>query len=83
MIRGGKDVFEDGAVGDATLRRFKDVVSSVASGLECGLTLASFSDFEEGDIIECFKVVHAVKVLRMHPDANSTEASHTHSYAKQ
>lgn len=55
--RSGKPVLEESPTGDATLRRFKDVVSSVASGLECGLSLACFSDFQEGDEIECYKVL--------------------------
>jgi translation initiation factor IF-2 len=34
------------------LKRFKDDVREVATGYECGVVLAGFSDFEEGDIIE-------------------------------
>lgn len=41
-----------GAIG--TLRRFQDDVSEVRSGLECGLRLEGFNDYEEGDIIECY-----------------------------
>jgi hypothetical protein len=29
----------------------------VDSGLECGLTLEDFTDYQEGDEIECLKVV--------------------------
>ena len=54
--RGGKPAVADTATGDATLRRFKDVVSTVAAGLECGLSLSGFNEFEAGDEIECFKV---------------------------
>lgn len=61
---------EESPPGDATLRRFKDVVSTVVVGLECGLSLGSFNEFQEGDEVECFKVEHAVKVLNIHPDAN-------------
>jgi translation initiation factor IF-2 len=55
VIRGGETVF-DGPV--ANLRRFKDDVREVASGYECGLSVAGFRSFEEGDIIE---VHHQVK----------------------
>ena len=37
-----------------SLRRFRDDVREVATGYECGIGLAGFHDFEEGDIIECF-----------------------------
>ena len=38
----------------SSLRRFKDDVREVANGLECGLGVEGFADFEEGDIIEAF-----------------------------
>jgi len=38
----------------ASLRRFKDDVSEVKSGMECGITLQNFSDVKQGDIIEAF-----------------------------
>jgi translation initiation factor IF-2 len=36
----------------ASLRRFKDDVSEVRSGMECGITLENFNDMHPGDIIE-------------------------------
>jgi translation initiation factor IF-2 len=38
----------------ASLRRFKDDVSEVKSGQECGITLENFSDIKQGDVIEAF-----------------------------
>lgn len=38
----------------ASLRRFKDDVSEVKSGMECGVTLQNFGDVKQGDIIEAF-----------------------------
>jgi translation initiation factor IF-2 len=38
----------------ASLRRFKDDVSEVKSGMECGITLENFGDIKQGDIIEAF-----------------------------
>jgi translation initiation factor IF-2 len=38
-----------------SLRRFKDDVSEVKSGMECGITLENFPDVKQGDIIEAFK----------------------------
>ena len=45
-------VVHTGKIG--SLRRFKDDVSEVKSGMECGITLANFSDVKQGDIIEAF-----------------------------
>jgi translation initiation factor IF-2 len=38
----------------ASLRRFKDDVQEVRSGLECGVMLENFSDVKVGDVIEAF-----------------------------
>jgi translation initiation factor IF-2 len=38
----------------SSLRRFKDDVSEVKIGMECGVTLHNFSDVKQGDIIEAF-----------------------------
>ncbi len=38
----------------SSLRRFKDDVSEVKSGMECGITLENFSDIKTNDIIEAF-----------------------------
>ncbi|OEU08408.1 P-loop containing nucleoside triphosphate hydrolase protein [Fragilariopsis cylindrus CCMP1102] len=40
----------------SSLRRFKELVDSVRLGDECGLALSGFTDFEEGDEIECYSV---------------------------
>lgn len=39
-----------------SLKRFKDDVSEIATGYECGIGLANFQDIKEGDVIEAFKV---------------------------
>jgi translation initiation factor IF-2 len=38
----------------ASLRRFKDDVSEVTQGYECGMSIAGYNDLKEGDIIESF-----------------------------
>ncbi|HVP47377.1 MAG TPA: translation initiation factor IF-2 [Bryobacteraceae bacterium] len=45
-------VIHTGKVG--SLRRFKDDVSEVRTGMECGLTIENFGDVKPGDIIEAF-----------------------------
>ena len=52
-------VVHDGTVG--SLKRFKDDVREVAAGYECGLSLDSFNDFQEGDQLEFY---HVEKVAR-------------------
>jgi translation initiation factor IF-2 len=39
-----------------TLKRFKDEVAEVTSGMECGMEFAGFQDIQQGDYIECFTV---------------------------
>ena len=40
--------------GLTTLRRFQDDVKEVRNGMECGIKLGNFDEYEEGDIIECY-----------------------------
>ena len=44
----------------ASLRRFKDDVSEVRSGMECGITLENFNDVHQGDIIEGYRAARGV-----------------------
>ena len=37
-----------------TLRRFQDEVNEVRAGMECGIRLDGFNDFQIGDTIECY-----------------------------
>jgi translation initiation factor IF-2 len=53
VIRGGIPVF-DGRM--STLRRFKDEVEEVRTNFECGIRLGEFNEYEEGDVIECYKL---------------------------
>jgi translation initiation factor IF-2 len=39
-----------------TLRRYQDEVNEVRTGMECGIRLEGFDDFQEGDIIESYTV---------------------------
>jgi translation initiation factor IF-2 len=38
------------------LKRFKDEVTEVKQGMECGMAFANYQDIREGDQIECFQV---------------------------
>jgi translation initiation factor IF-2 len=47
-------VVHEGKIG--SLRRFKDDVSEVKSGYECGIALEHFSDVKIGDVIEAYVI---------------------------
>jgi translation initiation factor IF-2 len=49
-----KEVIHEGTV--TTLRRFQDETNEVRAGLECGVRVSSFEDFQMGDVIESFTV---------------------------
>jgi len=51
LLRDGV-VVNEGKIG--SLRRFKDDVSEVKAGLECGIGLERFNDIKVGDTIEVF-----------------------------
>ena len=46
-----------------TLRRFQDEVNEVRSGMECGIRLEGFGDFQPGDTIECYSVEKVAQKL--------------------
>lgn len=51
VIRDGVPIF-DGKM--STLRRFTDEVEEIKVGIECGIRLGEFNEYQEGDIIECY-----------------------------
>jgi translation initiation factor IF-2 len=53
LLRDNVVVFE-GKIG--SLRRFKDDVSEVKSGFECGIGLQNYNDVKVGDVIEVFSM---------------------------
>jgi translation initiation factor IF-2 len=60
LIRDGTVVWT-GRVG--SLRRFKDDVSEVEAGLECGIVLEGFQDVKVGDALEVFETKQVEKTL--------------------
>ena len=51
VLRGRQPIYDGGL---STLRRFQDDVKEVRNGLECGIKLGDFNEYEAGDIIECY-----------------------------
>ena len=53
LMRGSELIYESKI---DTLKRFKDDVKEVRAGYECGINVAGYDDYQEGDTIECFAV---------------------------
>ncbi len=47
----------------SALKRYKDDVREVVTGMECGLSLVNFNDIQEGDIIETFTEIEVEQKL--------------------
>jgi translation initiation factor IF-2 len=60
VLRGGQAVYDGGF---ETLRRFTDEVNEVRNGMECGIKLSGFSDYEENDVIECYELEKIAQTL--------------------
>jgi translation initiation factor IF-2 len=60
VVRRRQPVFDGGV---STLRRFQDDVKEVRSGLECGIKLGDFSEYQVGDIIECYQLEQVAQKL--------------------
>jgi translation initiation factor IF-2 len=51
-VRRRKDVIYEGIA--QSLRRFQDEVNEVRAGMECGIRIEGYSEFQVGDTIECY-----------------------------
>ncbi len=51
-VRRRKEIIYEGIA--QSLRRFQDEVNEVRAGMECGIRIEGFSDFQIGDSIECY-----------------------------
>ncbi len=60
LLREGVVIY-DGAI--KTLRRFKDEVSTVEGGQDCGILLDGYNDIKEGDSFETYRVIQIAKKL--------------------
>ncbi len=60
VLRRRQPVYDGGL---ATLRRFQDDVKEVRSGLECGIKLGDYSEYQAGDIIECYVLEQVAQKL--------------------
>jgi translation initiation factor IF-2 len=53
-VRRRKEVIYEGLT--QSLRRFQDEVNEVRAGMECGIRIEGFTDYQTGDAIECYSV---------------------------
>ncbi len=60
IIRDAVQVYE-GKIG--SLRRFKDDVSEVQHGFECGVMVAGWNEIKQGDVIEAYEVIEEAAQL--------------------
>ncbi len=60
VVRNGEVLYEGNL---DSLRRVKDDVKEVNAGYECGIGIAKFNDWQEGDMIEAYEMVFKRRTL--------------------
>ena len=60
-VRRRKEIIYEGVT--QSLRRFQDEVNEVRAGMECGIRIEGFSEFQMGDAIECYTVEKVAQKL--------------------
>ncbi len=66
LIRDGIVIYPTGEGANAelgSLKRFKDDVKEVISGMECGLTIKNYSDIKVGDVVEAYEQEEVKRTL--------------------
>jgi len=60
-VRRRKEIIYEGIT--QSLRRFQDEVNEVRAGMECGIRIEAFTDFQIGDNIECYAMEKVAQKL--------------------
>jgi translation initiation factor IF-2 len=60
-VRRRKEVIYEGLT--QSLRRFQDEVNEVRAGMECGIRIEGFGEFQTGDNIECYTIEKSAQKL--------------------
>ena len=60
-VRRRKEIIYEGLT--QSLRRFQDEVNEVRAGMECGIRIEGFGEFQVGDNIECFAIEKVAQKL--------------------
>ncbi len=67
VLRSNKNIFE----GDiSSLKRFKDNVKHVSEGMECGIQIKSYQDYQVGDVLESYSITKVQKKLQLNVNNN-------------
>lgn len=74
-----EEVILEQSTGVVELKRFKDRVKQVDAGNDCGLHILNFDAFEEGDIIECYKVSYQPKKLQLGYQSHGNQPGYSSS----
>ncbi|MCS7336694.1 MAG: translation initiation factor IF-2 [Verrucomicrobiae bacterium] len=67
MVRGRvrvlrrKELVFEGVI--QSMRRFQDEVTEVRAGMECGIRIEGFGDYQEGDVLECYTIEKVAQKL--------------------
>ncbi len=67
MVRGRvrvlrrKNLIYEGLI--QSMRRFQDEVNEVRAGMECGIRVEGFGDYEPGDVLECYTIEKVAQKL--------------------
>ena len=60
-VRRRKEIIYEGLT--QSLRRFQDEVNEVRAGMECGIRIEGFGDYQIGDAIECYTMEKVAQKL--------------------
>ena len=66
LIRDGIVIYptKEGVTGEiSSLKRFKDDVKDVRTGMECGISIKNYNDIRVGDIIEGYEIIETKRKL--------------------
>jgi translation initiation factor IF-2 len=66
IVRDGIVIYPTGEGAGAelgSLKRYKDDVKEVPSGMECGLTVKNYNDLKVGDIVEAYEIEEVKRTL--------------------
>ena len=67
IVREGIVVYpnKEGVIGEmSSLKRYKDDVKEVRSGMECGISVKNFNDIKVGDIFEAYEIIEIEQKLK-------------------
>jgi translation initiation factor IF-2 len=79
IIRDGAVIYPpaERSVGLDSLKRYKEDVSEVREGYECGMKVAGYDDIKVGDVIEAYRVDQVQRTLELESGVRGQESEKT------